>query len=86
MFNPSYLTVSGKGIEDKRGQPVTLGVAERSWLYLMGNAVVCTRQLEVAALVSSINPAISSTADSVEMSALQQDLLWLLYDMGTLEK
>ena len=77
---------SGKGNEDKRGQPVTAGVAEKSWLYLNGYAVKCSRHMEVAAMVSGINPAINTTMDSVEMGALQQDLLWLLYDMGVLEK
>lgn len=76
----------GKGNEDKRGQSIVLGVAEKSWLYLNGHPVVCTRQMEIAAIVSSINPAINATVDSVEMGSLQQELLWLLYDMGHLDK
>ena len=63
---------TGKGNEDKRGQPVTMGVAQRSWLYLNGHPVVCTRPMEVAAIVSGINPAINATMDSVEMGCLQQ--------------
>lgn len=59
-------------MEDKRGQPVSSGITERSWLYLCGHAVICTRQMEVAALVSGINPAINATMDSVEMGSLQQ--------------
>lgn len=42
--------------------------------------------MEVAALVSSINPAINANYDSVEVGALQQELLWLLYDRGCLQK
>ena len=41
--------------------------------------------MEVAALVSSINPAINSNYDSIEIGALQQELLWLLYDHGYLK-
>ena len=63
---------AGKGNEDKRGQPITEAVTDKAWLYLNGHPVICTRQMEVAAMVSSINPAISATIDSVEMGALQQ--------------
>ena len=42
--------------------------------------------MEVAALVSSINPAINSNYDSIEIGALQQELLWLLYDRGYLKQ
>ncbi|KAJ8311056.1 hypothetical protein KUTeg_011390 [Tegillarca granosa] len=48
--------------------------------------VICTRQMEVASIVSGINPSINATTDSVEMASLQQDLLWLLHDLGHLEK
>lgn len=48
------------------------GVAEKSWLYLNGNAVICTRHMEVATIVSGMNPAINSSMDSVELGALQQ--------------
>lgn len=40
--------------------------------------------MEVAALVSSINPSLSVSSDSLEVAMLQQKLLWLLYDMGHL--
>ena len=40
----------------------------------------------MSALVSSINPAISANVDSLEVGVLQQELLWLLYDLGHLEK
>ena len=42
--------------------------------------------MEVAAMVSSINPAISANVDSIECGALQQELLWLLYDRGHLRQ
>ena len=42
--------------------------------------------MEVAALVSSINPAINSNFDSIEVGGLQQELLWLLYDRGHLKQ
>ncbi|KAH9380567.1 hypothetical protein HPB48_017323 [Haemaphysalis longicornis] len=75
----SYLT--GKGNEDRRGQPIP---QDKSWLYLNGHAIQCTRATEVAALVSAINPTISPTTDSTELVSLQQQLLWLLYDKGHL--
>ncbi|XP_070577184.1 menin-like [Ptychodera flava] len=80
------VTWHGKGNEDKRGQPINLGVAEKSWLYLNGQPVVCTREMEVAAMVSGINPSINTTTDSIELGSLQQELLLLLYDLGHLDK
>ena len=62
----------GKGNEDKRGQPITQSVCFKHWLYLHGHPVVCSRQMEVTAIVSGINPSISATVDSVEMGSLQQ--------------
>lgn len=48
--------------------------------------MVCDRYMEVAALVSSINPAINSNMDSLEVGGLQQELFWLLYDLGHLKQ
>nr|3RE2_A Chain A, Predicted protein [Nematostella vectensis] len=77
------VTWHGKGNEDKRGKPVIYQDDDRcSWLYLNGNAVHCTRHMEVASIISSINPNINHTTDSIQLSQLQQELLWLLYDMG----
>ncbi|XP_033230482.1 menin [Belonocnema kinseyi] len=80
------VTWHGKGNEDKRGQPVEAGVASRSWLYVNGQAVICNRAMEVATIVSAINPSLSATADAAEVALLQQELLWLLYDLGHLDK
>ncbi|XP_013401358.1 menin [Lingula anatina] len=80
------VTWHGKGNEDKRGQSISMGVAEKSWLYLNGHPVVCDRKLEVASLVSGINCSINASTDSVELGDLQQELLWLLYDMGFLKR
>ncbi|XP_045187404.2 menin-like [Mercenaria mercenaria] len=80
------VTWHGKGNEDKRGQPINQAVSEKHWLYLNGQPVVCTKEMEVAAIVSAINPSITATIDSVEMGSVQQELLWLLYDMGHLSK
>ncbi|GIX84300.1 menin [Caerostris extrusa] len=79
------VTWHGKGNEDKRGQPVNGGVSEKSWLYLNGYPVKCTRRMEVAALVSGINPSINAMSDSIELARLQQQLLWLLYDLNHLK-
>ncbi|CAG5116576.1 unnamed protein product [Candidula unifasciata] len=80
------VTWHGKGNEDKRGQSIALSVAEKSWLYLNGHPVICDRAMEVAALVSAANPSINVTMDSIEMGALQQELLWLLYDKDHLSR
>ena len=80
------VTWHGKGNEDKRGRPVEILKAKTAWLYLGGQPVVCDRAMEVAALVSSINFAISSNLDSIECGHMQQELLWLLYDKGHLAK
>lgn len=48
--------------------------------------MVCDRHMEVAALASSINPAINANTDSIEVGGLQQELLWLLYDRGFLKQ
>jgi menin len=42
--------------------------------------------MEVAALVSAINPSLSATSDAMEVALLQQELLWLLYDLGHLTR
>jgi menin len=77
---------SGKGIEDKRGQPVRLGEDENSWLYLKGHAVHCTRHMEIASIVSSINFGINAALNSSELIEIQRLLLWQLYDAGHLAK
>uniref|UniRef100_A0A8C6X7F6 Menin n=1 Tax=Naja naja TaxID=35670 RepID=A0A8C6X7F6_NAJNA len=80
------VTWHGKGNEDRRGQTVNSGVAERSWLYLKGSYLRCTRQMEVAFMVCAINPSIDLHSDSLELLQLQQKLLWVLYDMHHLER
>lgn len=77
---------AGKGNEDKRGQPIGTGVGSLSWLYVNGQPVVCNRHMEVTALVSSINPSLSMTSDVKEVADFQQEVLWLLYDCGYLER
>lgn len=57
----------------------------QTWKYVNGNAVICDRKMEVAAIVSSINPSLSTTTTCVELQLLQQQLLWLLYDKGILK-
>ena len=80
------VTWHGKGNEDKRGQEIGKGVSARSWLYVNNNPVVCTRAMEVVALVSAINPSLNASLDACEVACLQQELLWLLYDLGHLAK
>ncbi|XP_068632497.1 menin isoform X1 [Battus philenor] len=79
------VTWHGKGNEDKRGRSVGDGVLARSWLYVAGKPVVCTRMMELAALVSSINPTLTPTIDVHEVAQMQHKLLWLLYDNGHLD-
>ncbi|XP_075974756.1 menin 1 [Anticarsia gemmatalis] len=79
------VTWHGKGNEDKRGRSVGDGVSARSWLYVAGKPVICTRVMELAALVSSINPTLTPTIDVHEVAQMQHRLLWLLYDSGHLD-
>ncbi|XP_045495181.1 menin [Colias croceus] len=78
------VTWHGKGNEDKRGRSVGDGVLAHSWLYVAGKPVVCTRVMELAALVSSINPTLTPTIDVHEVALMQHKLLWLLYEKGHL--
>lgn len=82
VFCYFQVTWHGKGNEDKRGRSVSDGVSARSWLYVAGKPVICTRVMEVAALVSSINPTLTPTIDVHEVALMQHRLLWLLYDKG----
>uniref|UniRef100_A0A4W6E8B6 Menin n=1 Tax=Lates calcarifer TaxID=8187 RepID=A0A4W6E8B6_LATCA len=74
------VTWHGKGNEDRRGQTVTAGVNEKSWLYLKGSYMKCDRNMEVAFMVCAINPSLDLHTDSSELLQLQQKLLWLLYE------
>lgn len=79
------VTWHGRGCEDRRGSAVPpAGAASRSWLYVNSAPVVCTRRTEVAALVSAINPSLNASSDALEVAVVQQQLLWLLYDLGEL--
>lgn len=80
------VTWHGKGNEDRRGQTVTAGVNEKSWLYLKGSYMKCDRNMEVAFMVCAINPSLDLHTDSSELLRLQQKLLWLLYDRGDLDR
>ncbi|XP_053575958.1 menin [Bombina bombina] len=80
------VTWHGKGNEDRRGQSVSTGVTEKSWLYLNGRYLRCDRHMEVAFMVCAINPSIDAHTDSLELLQLQQRLLWLLFDGGYLDK
>uniref|UniRef100_A0A2M3Z431 Menin n=1 Tax=Anopheles braziliensis TaxID=58242 RepID=A0A2M3Z431_9DIPT len=80
------VTWHGKGAEDKRGQSVAPGVESQTWLYVAGNPVVCNRYMEVAAIVSAINPSLTATSACLEVADMQQQLLWLLHDMGHLKR
>lgn len=80
------VTWHGKGNEDRRGQTVSAGINERSWLYLKGSYMKCNRNMEVAFMVCAINPSLDLHTDSTELIQLQQRLLWLLYDRGDLER
>lgn len=48
--------------------------------------MICDRYLSIATQVSGMNLSINATQDSEELAILQQQLLWVLYDYGYLEK
>lgn len=62
------------------------GIESNSWLYVAGNPVVCDRYMEVAALVSAINPTLNMTSTCQEVEDLQKQLLWMLYDLRHLKR
>uniref|UniRef100_A0A8C9VTS0 Menin n=1 Tax=Scleropages formosus TaxID=113540 RepID=A0A8C9VTS0_SCLFO len=66
------VTWHGKGNEDRRGQTVSAGVSEKSWLYLKGSYLKCNRNIEVAFMVCAINPSVDLHTDSTELLQLQQ--------------
>ena len=67
-----FASGAGKAFEDKRGKSISSRISEKSWLYLNGHSVVCSRHMELAAMISSINPCITHTSDSFLLSTLQQ--------------
>jgi len=67
-----WLVCVGKAFEDKRGESVTASKVNKSWLYLNGRSVTCTRHVELAAMVSSINPSTTNGIDNELLSTLQQ--------------
>ena len=69
------VTWHGKRDEVKRGSPISqdsLVGFSKDWLYLGGNGMNCDRNMEVAAIVSSLNPGMNSKTDSAMLSKLQQ--------------
>lgn len=78
--------ITGKGVDDKRGQKVNLQTECGSWIYANGHPVICNRHMEVCAIVTSINPNIKQSIDSFEVGTLKKTLLWLLYDEGHLSR
>lgn len=48
--------------------------------------MVCERGMEVAAICAALNISLTSNSDCVEVAELQQQLLWLLYDLGHLKR
>jgi menin len=58
-----------------------------NWLYLRGHAVVCREvSLLVSALVSSINPSIGSSGDSLPLAVVQRRILSDFHSKGFLSK
>ena len=66
------VTSIGKGVEDKRGQPVDQLMAQTSWLYAGGRPIICSRQMEVAAVIMAISPLISSGVICSELVSIQK--------------
>ena len=73
--NTAEITWNGKGNEEKRAKPIDFGGTvdvEKNWLYLGRHEMKCNRHMEVAALVSAINPGINTKMDSETVGSLQQ--------------
>ena len=77
--------VTWHGKTDKRDSVVN-PLAD-NWLYLKGHTVVCdTPELTLAALVSSMNPYMSPSADSLPLANVQRLLLSELHARGALNR
>merc|ERR1719186_361038 len=57
-------------LADRRGQQLNPEDCYESWLYCDGHPVVCNRGMEVAAIVTALNPAITTTTNSQEVALL----------------
>ena len=69
------VTWHGKRDGVKRGSPISqdsLVGFSKDWLYLGGNGMQCDRFMEVAAVVSAMNPGIDAKTDSEKLSRLQR--------------
>lgn len=55
-------------------------------MYLSGHGIICTRIMEVAAMVVAINPSIDYHTDSETMYTVQHKLLNFMYKLGALDK
>ena len=69
------VTWHGKRDEIRRGTPIGQGSLvqfSKDWLYLGGYGMKCDRKMEVAAIVSAMNPGIDSKSDSQLLGKLQQ--------------
>lgn len=69
------VTWHGKRDETKRGNPINqepLVDFSKDWLYLGGFGMKCNRYMELAAIVSAMNPGIDSKTDSELLGRLQQ--------------
>ena len=76
------VTWHGKRDEIKRGTPIGEGSLvkfSKDWLYLGGYGMKCDRKMEVAAIVSTMNPGIDSKTDSELLSRLQQAMIFAVY-------
>ena len=76
------VTWHGRRDEIKRGTPIGEGSLVKfseNWLYLGGYGMKCDRKMEVAAIVSTMNPGINSKTDSELLGRLQQAIIFEVY-------
>eukprot|EP00088_Acartia_fossae_P027882 TRINITY_DN28635_c0_g1_i12.p1 TRINITY_DN28635_c0_g1~~TRINITY_DN28635_c0_g1_i12.p1 ORF type:complete len:549 (-),score=101.95 TRINITY_DN28635_c0_g1_i12:665-2311(-) len=71
---------------DRRGEPLDTEQTTKSWLYSGGHPVICNRGMEIAAIITAINPSATATINSQEIVELQRELLWTVYDSGHLAR
>lgn len=59
-------------MEDKRGHTVDQAMAQTSWLYAGGHPVICSRHMEVAAIVIAMNPVIANGVVCADLVTTQK--------------
>ena len=59
-------------LKEKQYVLIILEQTTKSWLYSGGHPVTCNRGMEIAAIITAINPSATATINSQEVVELQR--------------